>query len=99
MLYIQLSERIKILDFCTFRFTKLYKSFCRLYNEITFDKIEEKKSIIIATAKGDEGYFTEQGYSGLFVVLEWCEWDCSQSIEVFSKEFEKTLKRIYYCYL
>lgn len=58
-------------------------------NEITFDKIEEKKSIIIATAKGDEGYFTEQGYSGLFVVLEWCEWDCSQSIEVFSKEFEK----------
>lgn len=58
-------------------------------NEITFDKIEEKKSIIIATVKGDEGYFTEQGYSGLFVVLEWCEWDCSQSIEVFSKEFEK----------
>lgn len=58
-------------------------------NEITFDKIEEKKSIIIATAEGDEGYFTEQGYSGLFVVLEWCEWDCSQSIEVFSKEFEK----------
>ncbi len=58
-------------------------------NEITFDKIEEKKSIIIATAKGDEGYFTEQGYSGVFVVLEWCEWDCTQSIEAYSGEFEK----------
>ena len=25
------SKGRKILDFCTFRFTKLYKSFCRLY--------------------------------------------------------------------
>ena len=23
------------------------------------------------------------------MVLEWCEWDCTQSIEAFSGEFEK----------
>lgn len=54
-----------------------------------FNGIEEKKSVIIATANGKEGYFAEQGYSGVFVVLEWCEWDCTQSIEAFSGEFEK----------
>ena len=58
-------------------------------DEITFDKIEEKKSVIIATADGKEGYFAEQGYSGVFMVLEWCEWDCTQSIEAFSGEYEK----------
>ena len=58
-------------------------------NEITFDKIEEKKSVIIATVDGKEGYFAEQGYSGVCVVLEWCEWDCTQSIEAYSRELEK----------
>ena len=47
------------------------------------------KSAVLAIVEGDEGYFIEQGYSGMFVVLEYCEWDCTQSIEALSEEYEK----------
>ena len=47
------------------------------------------KSAVLAKVEGDEGYFIEQGYSGMFVVLEYCEWDCTQSIEALSEEYEK----------
>ena len=51
--------------------------------------LDRCKSAVLAKVEGDEGYFIEQGYSGVFVVLEWCEWDCTQSIEAFSEEYEK----------
>lgn len=55
-------------------------------NGITLDRF---KSAVLAIVEGDEGYFIEQGYSGMFVVLECCEWDCTQSLEAFSEESEK----------
>lgn len=54
-------------------------------------RIPEWKSIVIGRVEGEEGYMAKNGYSGLFVILKWCDWDCKQSIDSFAAEFEKQI--------
>ena len=58
-------------------------------NGVTLSRVPQKHQIVIGRIEGDKGYLVEQGYTGLYVVLEWCDWDCTQTIDDYSKEFEK----------
>ena len=48
-----------------------------------------KKEVVLGTIEGDDGYLIKQGFTGKYVVLQWCDWDCTQSIDDFAKEFER----------
>jgi len=56
----------------------------------TFNKI---RNIVIGRIEGDEGYMVEKGYSGNFVILQWCDWDCTKSTKDFGTEFDKRKKK------
>ena len=58
-------------------------------NGVTLSKVPEKRSIVIGRIEGETGYLVEKGYKGLFVILEWCDWNCTMSIDDYSTEFEK----------
>lgn len=58
-------------------------------NGVTLSKVAEKRSIVIGRIEGETGYLVEKGYKGLFVILKWCEWDCTMSLDDYSTEFEK----------
>ena len=58
-------------------------------NGVTLSKIAEKRSIVIGRIEGETGYLVEKGYKGLFVILEWCDWNCTMSVDDYSTEFEK----------
>ena len=51
-------------------------------------------SVVSGKIEGDEGYLIENGYSGDFFVLEWGDWDSSQSIERFSKIVEESVDKV-----
>ncbi len=55
----------------------------------TFERCTSYKDIVLGTIEGDEGYLIKQGFTGNYVILKWCDWDCSQSIEDYQEEFEK----------
>lgn len=46
-------------------------------------------SSVIGRIEGDTGYLVEKGYTGLFVILEWCDWNCRYGIDEFREEFNK----------
>lgn len=58
-------------------------------NNLTLSKVPQKQQIVIARVEGETGYLVEQGVTGLFVVLEWCDWNCTKSLDEYSREFEK----------
>lgn len=45
--------------------------------------------VVYGTIEGEEGFMVENGYTGDYLILRWCDWDCTQSIERFVKEFEE----------
>ena len=45
--------------------------------------------IVVGRVEGDEGYMVKNGYSGLYVVLEWCGWKCTDKFDQFAPTFEK----------
>ncbi|MBR5082189.1 MAG: hypothetical protein IKX35_07105 [Bacteroidales bacterium] len=58
-------------------------------NGVSFSKSPVTRHIVIGQVEGETGYLVENGYTGMFVVLKWCDWDCTQSLEEYSREFEK----------
>lgn len=68
--------------------TKLTESKLEL-NNMSFSKVLPKHQIVIGRIQGDKGFLVEKGYNGLYVILEWCDWNCTQTIDDYSKEFEK----------
>ncbi|MCD8291718.1 MAG: hypothetical protein LUC91_09505, partial [Prevotella sp.] len=53
------------------------------------EKGKEQEFLLRATVEGNEGYFPENGISGAYIVLEWCNWDCTQSFDDFNTKFIK----------
>ena len=49
----------------------------------------KKKELVLGRTEGDDGYLIKQGFSGCYVILKWCNWDCTLSIDEFHKEFER----------
>lgn len=58
-------------------------------NGNTFVRIPDKCNLVVGRIEGDKGFLVEKGYSGLFVVLEWCDWNCTQTTDEYSSEFER----------
>lgn len=61
-------------------------------NGHTLNRIPSSKDIVVGRVEGNEGYMVEKGYTGLFIILEWCDWNCKQTIDDFATEFEKQLE-------
>ena len=59
------------------------------FNNLSFSRVLPKHQIVIGRIQGDKGFLVEKGYTGLYVILEWCDWNCTQTIDDYSKEFEK----------
>lgn len=53
------------------------------------NRIPSSKTTVVGRVEGDEGYMVEKGYTGLYVILEWCDWNCKQTVDDFAAEFEK----------
>lgn len=68
--------------------TKLTESELEL-NNVSFSKVLPKHQIVIGRIQGDKGFLVEKGFTGLYVILEWCDWNCTQTIDDYSKEFDK----------
>ena len=71
------------------RIDSLQKKYGQAYKAVDNDSV----SIHIGRISGDTGYMVEQGYDGLFVVLEWCGWKCTDINSEFSNVFEKNRKK------
>lgn len=72
--------------------TKQYELFEEHYHKY-YNKIYATNIIVIASTDGydgDDGYMTKQGYKGDFVVLKWCDWECTQSLDDFVKALEES---------
>lgn len=65
-----------------------YDYMSNLDNSKTIDWADNKL-IVLGTVEGDEGYLVNHGYSGQFHILQWCDWDCTQSVAAFEDEFIK----------
>lgn len=73
-----------------------YKIYERHYDNYRNENtISEKpmKSIVHGVVDGTDGYLPENGYKGPYVVLKWCDWDCSQSINRFAEEVENNSEK------
>ena len=44
-----------------------------------------KTTAVYGEVTEDEGYLVEQGLSGYFFILQWCDWNCTQSIDAFAE--------------
>ena len=53
------------------------------------NRCPKQKESILCKTEGNDGYLIKQGFSGSYVILKWCNWDCTQSIDEFKKEFER----------
>lgn len=58
-------------------------------NGNTFMRIPDKCYLVVGRIEGDKGFLVEKGYSGRFIVLEWCDWNCTQTTDEYSSEFER----------
>ena len=68
--------------------TKLTESELEL-NNLSFSKVLPKHQIVIGRIQGDKGFLVEKGFTGMYIILEWCDWNCTQTIDDYSKEFDK----------
>lgn len=57
-------------------------------NELTRTP-SQRVSVIGMVEAGTDYYLSNKGYKGLFIVLEWCGWNCRYGLDEFSEEFNK----------
>lgn len=61
---------------------------------LVFEDMKLRKAgrhdMILGSVVDETGFLAESGYSGSFIVLKWCDWDCKNGdINSFETEFEK----------
>lgn len=59
------------------------------FEGVSFSKQEQTKDCVVGSIYDNDGYLAKQGLSGGFIILKWCDWECTGSIEEFKCEFEK----------
>ena len=57
-------------------------------NELTRTP-SQRVSVVGMVEAGTDYYLSNKGYKGLFIVLEWCGWNCRYGLDEFSEEFNK----------
>lgn len=61
-----------------------------LRNEDTsLGRIGDNFDVVIGEITEPEGYLVDKGLTGKFIILEWCNWNCTMDVNAFSEEFEK----------
>ena len=55
-----------------------------------FTRTPSQRVTVIGTVEaGTDYYLSKKGYKGLYIVLEWCDWNCRYGLDEFSEEFNK----------
>lgn len=57
-------------------------------DDVTLKKIPSSKEVAVGSIDGQEGFLVKSGFTGMYSVLQWCDWNCNEDIEAFGKEFE-----------
>ncbi len=52
-------------------------------------RIPDPYTVVLGSIEDETGYLAKNGYTGHFVVLEWCDWNCRQSLDEYEQEFKK----------
>lgn len=55
----------------------------------SLERIGDNFDVIIGEITEPEGYLVEMGLTGRFIILDWCDWNCTMDVNAFSEEFEK----------
>ena len=58
-------------------------------DDMTLNRINDNFDVVVGEITGSEGYFVDLGLTGKFIILDWCDWNCTMDIDAFSKELEK----------
>lgn len=61
------------------------------YRAVVNDSIYVVGALVLTDEK--RGYMAEQGYTGNFIVLEWCGWKCTDSMADYRAVFDKNRKK------
>lgn len=54
-----------------------------------FENLAADKSVVVGNVKDLDGMLAKDGYTGKYIVLRWCDWDYTMSINEFFEEAEK----------
>lgn len=54
-----------------------------------FNRASDTLEVVLCKTEGDSGFLVENGYSGMYVILEWCDWNCTNGATEYNAEFEK----------
>lgn len=52
-------------------------------------KLPDTKTVILGDVNMNDAYLAKIGFSGKYAVLQWCNWNCTQTIDEFSEELAK----------
>ena len=69
----------------------------KVYNDSLYNRYgdaakavkNDSVTVIFGRVDGDKGYMVEKGYSGMYIVLEWCGWKCTDGNDRFWEVFEQ----------
>lgn len=91
--YEDISEEFKrnLINSCTaldFTVTEVIDNNFKIANR-AFSHIGDTYSLVFVDIPNPDSYAGKLGLSGNFVVMEWCDWNCMQTISEFKEEFEK----------
>lgn len=52
-------------------------------------KLPDTKTVMLGDINMNDAYLAKIGFSGKYAVLQWCNWNCTQTLDEFSEEFAK----------
>lgn len=57
--------------------------------EAGLEELAANKVVVFGRAEDPEGLFMKDGYKGDYIVLKWCDWNYTMTLDEFTEEFEK----------
>ena len=58
-------------------------------DDVAYRIIPQRLPAVIGRVEIPTGYLARRGYSGQFVILEWCDWNCTMTLDEFEIEFNR----------
>lgn len=57
--------------------------------ENSLEELAADKVVVVGRIEDPEGLLMKDGYRGEYIVLKWCDWNYTMTLEEFTEEFEK----------
>lgn len=59
------------------------------FNGNTYRRVQDSQDVLYGEVGNLNGLMREKGYTGSYFILEWCDWNCTNTVNDFSTEFSK----------